>query len=190
MFMIWDKVYLQSEPIYNVVYRKVQSINWALGFYKIRHKITNFYQVGFLRIQHDALSSPLKSEGLLLFQNVCGFLPLLRPLFRQVPLLRLLHRQLPRRHRIVLRHHRPEFFDFFSKFSNQLHVRVFVDGRLVDDVLGPVGVTERWQGLTVVDLSRAGVDAIKNLLSSSLMRKTNYREPWLKGKAQCGWPPC
>ena len=39
-----------------------------------------------------------------------------------------------------MRDHGPEFFDFLSKFSNQLDVRVLVHVRLVDDVLGAIRI--------------------------------------------------
>ena len=43
--------------------------------------------------------------------------------------------------------------DFSSKFANQLHVRVFIDLRFVDDVLGATRVPKRRQCLGVVALS-------------------------------------
>lgn len=109
----------------------------------------------FFRVQHDALTGPLESEGLLLLEDVGRLLPLLGPLLRQVPLLGLLHRQLPGRRGVVLGHHRPKFVDLFPEFSDQLHVRIFVDRRLVDDVLRSVGVTQGGQRLAVIDLRRA-----------------------------------
>lgn len=43
----------------------------------------------------------------------------------------------------------------FPEFPDQFHVRIFVDGWLVDDILRPIGVPERTERLAIVTIRRA-----------------------------------
>lgn len=47
----------------------------------------------------------------------------------------------------------PQLLNLLPELPDELHVGILVDGRLVDDVLGSVGVAERREGLTVVAVS-------------------------------------
>ena len=54
----------------------------------------------------------------------------------------------------ITRQHRFEFVDFITQFSNQFHIRIFIDSGFVDDVLGTIGIAQRAQGFTIIAVGR------------------------------------